>query len=188
MALNDPPIAGEPRPEVKRFDVWGRGLGVPIPAGESLTVVLASDYDKDLATLRAQLAEALDWKESAMKVESEWDCQGVAAVLGLPIGSSIRAGIMPAIRALKSQLAEADSRAEDMSIENTLLARQLADMKERAGKLEAFAMHHPKCARKQGRGYCDCGLEAALSTTPSPEGRMTSAQENDLLNATGDNT
>lgn len=58
----------------------------------------------EMLHLAAKVAELEAWKESAMAVEAQWDDQAVARELGLPLGSSIRAGILPAVKALKSQL------------------------------------------------------------------------------------
>ena len=44
------------------------------------------------------------WKESALAVEASWNCQAVGKLLGLPLGSDIRAGIEPGIRKLLARL------------------------------------------------------------------------------------
>ena len=54
--------------------------------------------------LAEQHAELAAWKESALAVEASWDCQAVGKLLGLPLGSDIRAGIEPGIRALLARL------------------------------------------------------------------------------------
>lgn len=60
---------------------------------------------------RAKKAE--DWKESAMTVESQWDCQAVASALGIGLGQSIRPAILPAIDALKAENGRLRAAATD---------------------------------------------------------------------------
>ena len=63
-----------------------------------------------IAALADELAELRDWKQSQLAVETERDAQAVAALLGIQKGSSIRAGIEPAVKRL---IAERDAlRAE----------------------------------------------------------------------------
>ena len=50
---------------------------------------------------RALVAE--QWKAYQLKVESTWDPQEVAKELGLPLGTDIRAGILPAIKVLNTK-------------------------------------------------------------------------------------
>lgn len=42
-----------------------------------------------------------EWKQQQLVVESEWDVQAVGKALNIPIGASIRKGILPAVERLK---------------------------------------------------------------------------------------
>lgn len=48
----------------------------------------------EIARLKERIAELEAWKESELRVESEWDVQAVARVLNVPLGASIRRAIM----------------------------------------------------------------------------------------------
>jgi len=52
---------------------------------------------------REQLAA---WKNEALILEAQWDCQSIAKLLGMPLGVDIRKNIEPAIRALKARVAK----------------------------------------------------------------------------------
>lgn len=64
------------------------------------------------------------WKNEALAVEREWDVQEVGRLLGLSIGTSIRAGIAPGILRLQAKIAELE---EDKS----RLLDQIDDMMDR---------------------------------------------------------
>ncbi len=55
------------------------------------------------------------WKNEAMAVESEWDCQAIARELDLPLGTSIRRELMPAIKALKAKVASLTADLETLT-------------------------------------------------------------------------
>jgi Lar family restriction alleviation protein len=61
----------------------------------------------------AEIAALSNWKDGAMEVEASWDPQAVAKALGLPLGSDIRAGILPAIQALQAEKAELVEALDD---------------------------------------------------------------------------
>lgn len=61
----------------------------------------------EVARLTRERDELQAWKDSAMAVEAEWDPQAVARVLGLPLGVSVRAEILPGIRKLAAERDEA---------------------------------------------------------------------------------
>lgn len=77
------------------------------------TEAIAAQRMQSCATLlaRAEAAEARvkeleAWKASALAVEKEWDAQEVGKLLGLTLGTRIRAGIAPAIKNLQAQNAK----------------------------------------------------------------------------------
>lgn len=91
----------------------GRELVKPVAPDGWAT---ARDLERESDRLAAENAELQAWKESAMQVESEWDEQAVGHLLGMRLGSSIRAGIQPAIEKLlrdRAMLREALEEAED---------------------------------------------------------------------------
>ena len=59
---------------------------------------------EDIAFHGSELHELRAWKESQLKVEASWDIQAVAKALGLPLGSDIRAAILPKIKELIDKL------------------------------------------------------------------------------------
>jgi hypothetical protein len=56
--------------------------------------------EQQLGQVREEKEELRRWKAEQLQVESEWSPQRIGKLLGLPLGSSIRAGIEPAIRKL----------------------------------------------------------------------------------------
>jgi len=69
-------------------------------------------------TLEREAVELRAWKDSAQRVESEWDAQAVGkllgVLLGVPLGESIRANIQPRITAMLAAL-EAQVEADRLS-------------------------------------------------------------------------
>ena len=65
-------------------------------------------------TLEREAVELRAWKDSAQRVESEWDAQAVGKLLGVPLGESIRANIQPRITAMLAAL-EAQVEADRLS-------------------------------------------------------------------------
>lgn len=51
-----------------------------------------------------QRDELQQWKAEQLIVESQWDTQAIGKELNLPLGSSIHAGILPAVQQLKAAL------------------------------------------------------------------------------------
>jgi hypothetical protein len=65
------------------------------------------DSQEDITVRKEALNEKMDelyelraWKESAMQVESEWDLQEIANLLGVPLGESVRKGIYEKVKIL----------------------------------------------------------------------------------------
>lgn len=67
-----------------------------------------------LSEIEKQRDEMKYWIESQKQVESEWNPQEIGRLLGLPIGSSIRAALMPAIQALIKERDEAQAKCAEM--------------------------------------------------------------------------
>ncbi len=59
----------------------------------------AAGYAEKVEAVETAIA-AIEWKESMLKVESSWDSQGIAKLLGINLGEDIRANIEPKVRAL----------------------------------------------------------------------------------------
>lgn len=76
----------------------------------------------ELACLKAERDKLAEWKESMLAVESEWKPEEVAKALNLPLGTSIRAGILPAVQQLRANLETAREMREDFreSVANAL--------------------------------------------------------------------
>ena len=71
-------------------------------------------YGQERMELEARVAELEAWKASALAVEKEWDAQEVGKLLGLTLGTRIRAGIAPAIKNLQAQNARLRAALEEM--------------------------------------------------------------------------
>lgn len=63
--------------------------------------------------LKAELANLCEWKESSMMVEKEWDVQAIGREINAPLGASIRSHILPWIKKIKAELAEARKEMSD---------------------------------------------------------------------------
>ena len=64
-------------------------------------VVVSRKLERERDEAREQVRQLQAWKDEMLFVESQWDLQAVGRELGLPLGSSIRSGILPAILKLK---------------------------------------------------------------------------------------
>ena len=62
------------------------------------------EYEREIAELRARVAELEAWKESALAIENLWDVQAVGREIGVDLGESIRPQILPYIKRLKATL------------------------------------------------------------------------------------
>lgn len=99
-----------------------------------------------VAELYAELADLRRWKTEVMAVERQWDDQKVAQLLGLRLGTSVRAGIQPAVEKL---IAERARLLDQIHNDGILLARAVAgrlleinradEAQARIAKLEADA-------------------------------------------------
>ena len=69
--------------------------------------IVIDGYREEVRQLRDERDELAQWQREAMMVESEWNAQAVGRALGLTLGKSIRAAILPGILELQCQLAEA---------------------------------------------------------------------------------
>jgi hypothetical protein len=59
-----------------------------------------------------ELEELQKWKTETLEVESQWCVQAVGGAIGLTLGERIRPAILPYIRNLQDELAEADQKWE----------------------------------------------------------------------------
>ena len=97
--------------------------------------------------LERELAELREWKRQQLEVESQWDCQKVGKLLGVPIGAHVRPHIEPKIAKLIRERNEArEQLASEKATRNAIIAkgieteRQLAEVREENARLrEALA-------------------------------------------------
>ena len=61
------------------------------------------EYEREIAELRARVAEFEAWKESALAIENLWDVQAVGREIGVDLGEPIRSQILPYIKRLKEE-------------------------------------------------------------------------------------
>jgi hypothetical protein len=59
---------------------------------------------QEINRLNAKVEALEGWKAQALAVEAEWDVQAIGKRLDVPLGSSIRAAILPAIDALELEV------------------------------------------------------------------------------------
>jgi hypothetical protein len=95
--------------------------------GAGLTIT-ESKLILDLAAARAEIEELRAWKESALAVEREWDCQEIARELRIPLGQSIRKGILPAIRELKIERDAWENRARQTMMSNECFGHEVVTL------------------------------------------------------------
>lgn len=118
--------------------------------------------------LQARVTELEAWKASALAVESEWAPQEVAKLLDLKLGTSIRAGIAPAIKQLQARVTELEGAYKFIS--DSLRQELLENAKLRAALdpakiADAFtrwplpdSVCADPCALKQGPGRTGTNL------------------------------
>jgi len=101
------------------------------------------EYDPTLVSVDALRSvererDALkDWKTAMMAVKAEWDCQNVATLLGIGLGTSIRPQIQPKIEALIAKndtMYEQVTQAEDAQ---TVAEEELRDMRTTMDRIVA---------------------------------------------------
>lgn len=77
-------------------------------------IIEAYEHARELERERDELAA---WKKEALLVESRWDCQKVAKLLGISLGEDIRPNIEPKIRALLDARAQVEAKLNDALVE-----------------------------------------------------------------------
>lgn len=128
----------------------------------------ATKRDAENAELRAQLAAAIERAEKAEglvrqyeAVESSWDAQAVSRALELPLGSDIRAEILPAVVKLKQ---ERDELRAQLCAARELFTQARPDFEGFARLFKVWGM--------QTAAYNGCKLlmrvDAVLSTPAPP--------------------
>lgn len=77
--------------------------------GDIIHPTFARQLETELAAANAHIAEQIvqietlqSWKTQQMEVESKWDAQRVASLLGIAVGQDIRSNIEPKICAILS--------------------------------------------------------------------------------------
>lgn len=68
-----------------------------------------TDPAAEIATLNAELSELREWKRQQLEVESQWDCQKIGKMLGVPLGANIREHIELSVTGLLDHLANHDA-------------------------------------------------------------------------------
>lgn len=68
----------------------------------------------ELAAVTSERDELKGWKESAIAVEREWDCQKLGRLIGAPLGGSIRKALMQKVPELQAQLAQMREALEEV--------------------------------------------------------------------------
>ncbi|PPC95676.1 MAG: hypothetical protein CTY32_08330 [Methylotenera sp.] len=93
------------------FEAWllNNMWQVEHPNGDCETVLSNDDVrayfkasESEINSLKQSVEELEEWKNEAIAVESEWDCQSVGKALNIQFGHSIRANILPKITALQA--------------------------------------------------------------------------------------
>lgn len=58
---------------------------------------------REILNLASEVSRLKAWQDEQLAVESSWDAQAVAKLLGVPLGGDIRKAIQPAIERLKAE-------------------------------------------------------------------------------------
>ena len=89
---------------------------------QALVVFQAGDQGVCVPVSREFLVSTIErllkldaWKQEALAVESGWDAQAVGKALNIPLGASIRKGILPAIEELKQRIAQLQEELQERS-------------------------------------------------------------------------
>jgi tetratricopeptide (TPR) repeat protein len=103
---------------------------------ELCTMVTDASQKRDelasaLATAQREREEAEAWKESALQVESRWDCQAVAKLLNLRPGEDIRPNIEPKIRNLISERDAALAQVAELEKKLTKVHKKVDDISKK---------------------------------------------------------
>ncbi len=75
-------------------------------------IAVSADFARQL---ERELAQAKARNESWETLEMEWDVQAIGKELNMPLGSSIRRELMPAIQRLKDELAQTRAAGENLA-------------------------------------------------------------------------
>ena len=88
----------------------------------SLCLTSVFQLERALTNAQGQVHQLMLWKEAQLYVESQWEPQRVAKLLGVPLGEDIRVSIEPRIVALKAELDAANEGADMLAtcVENSL--------------------------------------------------------------------
>lgn len=100
--------------------------------------------------LTAERDRLAAWKESAMAVESEWDCQAIARELDLPLGCSVRRELMPAIKRREAETVERCAKIVEQYFRNKTPLAALSDKYELLDAIRATAPKEPTAVEPRG--------------------------------------
>lgn len=84
-----------------------------------------------LTEAEAEITQLKEWKESALEVESRWDCQAVGRLLGVKWGGDIRSKIQPGIESLQAEIAALRDSLEISKQAGAELAKSCGNLHER---------------------------------------------------------
>lgn len=123
--------------------------GYEWPAGKSGAHYCSEILVSRLTQAESELAELRSWKESAMIVLNQIDLQELGKALGFKLGSNVSPQILPAVIALKSELADAkEEHLIDMGLYNDA-RHDLSEALTMAKALEQRALASEERATKE---------------------------------------
>lgn len=70
---------------------------------------------QEMKLMEKELEQLQKWKDETLEVESQWDVQAVGEAMGLTIGERICPAILPYIRKLQGEIAEARSAVKNLT-------------------------------------------------------------------------
>lgn len=156
-AILNSPIGDTPGPSL-----W---LHLARMRGEELAHDDPARYTR--ADANAEVERLRDWKDSAAKIEAEWDAQAVGKLLNIPLGQSIRSGIQPAVEKLLARIAELEAELVEQWEETLIYSGSIMPEGDKhAGWVCSNAMSG---ANHAGQSLCKAGL---YEQHPDSKGRI----------------
>lgn len=138
----NPEIYTEPCPndgDVMFPMTWKEQCGKADAAFET-QLARALKAEEALAKVNLENAALRDWKESAQRVEAEWDVQAVGKLLGVPLGESVREHVQPKVAALAAEVEGLRARLHAFNAMASALRKEIPP--EEAGRaFQAWQEH-----------------------------------------------
>lgn len=132
--------------------------------------------------MRQEITRLRAWKNEQLAVEAEWDARAVGRELELPLGTSIRAGILPAIQRLKSELATQRQEIERLNRHFMSAQETVSSLEVMQRRMETISNAHYDRAEKAEAERAAANLRAERAIEVS----LRAGAERDIWKTTSD--